>query len=261
MSLFMFFFVLTGTYAQDFNYEVISKKMPFYTIDANYQSVNEILPVKLGFNYQTKDGNFNVVFISPQGWISFEPIEDVRISDFTQVNNLVSPYLLKKNGRVAYQIIDKDNNKMLVVQWQIQKELFSQLVIKESGEIEFHYVKQTDVDISNFQAGIITKNEVYGSFDVSLSKKSSEIDFNIEDNYIFSPNIFVNSCKNGQKAILASDYSFSASSGSFSGLSNGNFNALEDDDVVPNAKNIGFTFNYCGVDYTQVEVSSNGWFV
>ena len=57
----------------------------------------------------------------------------------------------------------------------------------------------------------------------------------------------------------ADQYSFSASSGSYSTISGSNINGIEDDDALSGAKNIGFTFNYCGTDYTQFKVSSNGW--
>jgi len=61
-------------------------------------------------------------------------------------------------------------------------------------------------------------------------------------------------------AQTADQYSFSASSGSYSGVSGGTaLNSIEADEVLSTAINIGFTFNYCGTNYTQVKVSSNGW--
>src|SRR6218665_2764392 len=60
--------------------------------------------------------------------------------------------------------------------------------------------------------------------------------------------------------IPASSYGFSASAGTFTELTGANaVTAIHADDALSGALPIGFTFNYCGVDYTQFKVSSNGW--
>ncbi|WP_118976489.1 Ig-like domain-containing protein [Taibaiella koreensis] len=60
-------------------------------------------------------------------------------------------------------------------------------------------------------------------------------------------------------AQTAPSYSFSALTGTYTGITGGTaVTAIQDDDevdIVP----IGFTFQYCGVNYTQANVSSNGW--
>ncbi|TCN66379.1 beta strand repeat-containing protein [Acetobacteroides hydrogenigenes] len=56
-----------------------------------------------------------------------------------------------------------------------------------------------------------------------------------------------------------SQYTFSASSGTFSALGAGSTQLTGGDDEVSNSIPIGFTFRYCGVDYTSVSASTNGW--
>lgn len=56
-----------------------------------------------------------------------------------------------------------------------------------------------------------------------------------------------------------SQYTFSASSGTFSALGTGSTQLAGGDEKVFNSIPIGFTFKYCGIDYTTVSASSNGW--
>lgn len=57
-----------------------------------------------------------------------------------------------------------------------------------------------------------------------------------------------------------SQYTFSASSGTFSALTSSNVPIIGDrDEGYVNNIPIGFTFKYCGVDYTSVSASTNGW--
>lgn len=61
------------------------------------------------------------------------------------------------------------------------------------------------------------------------------------------------------QSIAASAYTFSASSNTYSYLTGGTpITAVEVDDGYTNIP-IGFTFKFCGVDYTTVTVCSNGW--
>lgn len=59
----------------------------------------------------------------------------------------------------------------------------------------------------------------------------------------------------------AEDYIFQATSGSYSGLpvAAPNINSIEVDNALSPAKPIGFTFKYCGGEFTQFKASSNGW--
>ncbi len=57
-----------------------------------------------------------------------------------------------------------------------------------------------------------------------------------------------------------SNYSFSASSGTFTDITGGtNISSIQVDDGTSSILAIGFTFNYCGVDYTKFKANSNGW--
>lgn len=61
------------------------------------------------------------------------------------------------------------------------------------------------------------------------------------------------------QSIVASGYSFSASSTTYNYLSGGtSIPAIEADDAYDTVP-IGFTFKFCGTNYTDVTVCSNGW--
>lgn len=61
------------------------------------------------------------------------------------------------------------------------------------------------------------------------------------------------------QSIVAAGYTFSASSKTYSYLSGGtSISAIEVDDAYTTIP-IGFTFTFCGANYTDVTVSSNGW--
>lgn len=59
--------------------------------------------------------------------------------------------------------------------------------------------------------------------------------------------------------LAANTYQFSALSGTFTDISGGTtISAIQVDDGTSGPVPIGFTFNYCGIDYTQLVVGSNG---
>lgn len=61
------------------------------------------------------------------------------------------------------------------------------------------------------------------------------------------------------QSVVASGYSFSATSKTYNYLSGGtSISAIEVDDAYTTIP-IGFTFKFCGTNYTDVTVSSNGW--
>ncbi len=58
----------------------------------------------------------------------------------------------------------------------------------------------------------------------------------------------------------ASSYSYAASSGTYTDLAGGTaVSAIHTDDATSGTLPIGFIFNYCGTDYTQFVVNSNGF--
>jgi hypothetical protein len=58
----------------------------------------------------------------------------------------------------------------------------------------------------------------------------------------------------------ASSYSFTPVAGTFTEITGGNsVSSIESDDDISDNVPIGFTFTYCGVDYTEFIASSNGW--
>jgi len=62
------------------------------------------------------------------------------------------------------------------------------------------------------------------------------------------------------QAQAANTYQFSAFSSTFTPITGGtNVSAIQTDDALSAALPIGFTFNFCGIDYTQLKASSNGW--
>jgi hypothetical protein len=63
-----------------------------------------------------------------------------------------------------------------------------------------------------------------------------------------------------QAQLAANTYQFSAFSGTFTEVTGGtSLSAIEMDDALSGAVPLGFDFNYCGTNYNQVRVSSNGW--
>ncbi len=59
--------------------------------------------------------------------------------------------------------------------------------------------------------------------------------------------------------LSANTYQFSAVSGTFTEITGTAITGISVDDGTSAALPIGFTFNYCGTDYTQVKICSNGW--
>jgi chitodextrinase len=60
--------------------------------------------------------------------------------------------------------------------------------------------------------------------------------------------------------LAANTYEFIPLSGTFTEIVGGtNIPAIQTDDAISAALPIGFTFNYCGTDYTQIKASSNGF--
>lgn len=58
----------------------------------------------------------------------------------------------------------------------------------------------------------------------------------------------------------ASSYSFTPIAGTYTEITGGtSVSAVEADDDISGSLPIGFTFEYCGLDYTDVIASSNGW--
>lgn len=59
--------------------------------------------------------------------------------------------------------------------------------------------------------------------------------------------------------LAANTYNFSAASGTFTEIVGGtSVSSIQTDDAVSGNLPIGFTFNYCGMDYTELKASSNG---
>ncbi len=59
--------------------------------------------------------------------------------------------------------------------------------------------------------------------------------------------------------IPASSYSYAAAAGTFTEITGTAVTSILNDDASSASINLGFTFNYCGVDYTSVIANSNGW--
>jgi PKD repeat protein len=71
---------------------------------------------------------------------------------------------------------------------------------------------------------------------------------------------FIFSVNAANAQLAANTYQFSALTGTYGDLVGGTAVAgVLTDDGTSAAINIGFTFNYCGTDYTQIKACSNGW--
>ena len=55
-------------------------------------------------------------------------------------------------------------------------------------------------------------------------------------------------------------YSYTSSSGTFAAVTGGtDINSIEANDQISLVLPIGFSFNYCGINYTKFRANSNGW--
>lgn len=72
--------------------------------------------------------------------------------------------------------------------------------------------------------------------------------------------LFLCEGKQAYAQIPASSYTYAPAAGTFTEITGGtNVSDIESDDDYSGSLPIGFTFNYCGIDYTDVVASSNGW--
>ncbi len=72
--------------------------------------------------------------------------------------------------------------------------------------------------------------------------------------------VFSMAASTSNAQLAANTYQFSALSGTFTEITGGTaLTSIQGDDVLSASIPIGFTFNFCGTDYTQVRASSNGW--
>ena len=69
--------------------------------------------------------------------------------------------------------------------------------------------------------------------------------------------VFTGICRQASAQALSS-YTFAQSSGIYNSIS-GTSAGVTGDDATASGINIGFTFDYCGVNYTTVSICTNGW--
>ena len=60
-------------------------------------------------------------------------------------------------------------------------------------------------------------------------------------------------------AQTAADYQFAGSTGTYTEITGSTTGILTGDDYLSSAIDIGFSFTYCGIAYTQVKISTNCW--
>jgi hypothetical protein len=72
--------------------------------------------------------------------------------------------------------------------------------------------------------------------------------------------IFVLPTRSAHAQVPAASYGYTAVAGTFTEITGGTaVTVIQTDDNSSAAINLGFTFNYCGVNYNQVIANSNGW--
>ncbi len=182
--LLVLFLTAQNSFSQNFNYKSEINEQTIKIL--NFDKTNQNTIVKLDFEFVFAGKSYKEVYISPQGWLSFEPIEQNNIKDLSDVNCFVTPFFSDKNEEVDYELTNIGNEKALIVQWRIEKSMISQLILNETGSIIFSYQKPANFSIpQNFQAGIITEKEVLGRFSDKIDKISNEINFNFNNSYYF----------------------------------------------------------------------------
>ncbi len=260
----LFLVFVNWAFAQN-NYRFIEDESEFKEITGKEYSQSTNLIQKLPFKFNFGGNQFEAINISPAGWLSFdEQTESADYDyDYKKVDNLISACLYYPKPfpyKVITNVITEGKQQCFVVQWNDNGKPVAQAKLYDNGKITLAYPNDSPIETDEYIAGIRVGNDAYGIFpekiDINVHKEN--IDFS--KNFIFQPEIKRKVCnKSNPKAFGADSYSFSTTTTSYTTVSGTDINSIEDDEAVSGAINIGFTFNYCGTDYTQVVVSSNGW--
>ncbi len=147
---------------------------------------NELQHVKTGFPILFNEKEYGYIFVSNEGWLSFD--ENISIEELAgkgQVNSFISPLLFinKYEATETYNVSIKRNNDNIIVQWENADFAF-QAHLLEDGKIEFKYNIDLN-DITNrklknnkaYLLGIVNNNFTTGHFPFSIiNKKAQQIE-------------------------------------------------------------------------------------
>lgn len=142
--------------------------------------------IKIDFPITYNGKQFQEIYVSQEGWISFE--ENTNPTEIFETGNsssFITPlYFLdessKENYSVSYDIIKKSNNKHLIIQWE-NENLSFQCLLYENGNIEFKYnnkiefLKEKLASTDKYTFGIMNSQIAVGNFafDDKYKKKST----------------------------------------------------------------------------------------
>jgi hypothetical protein len=239
--------------AQAQNYKITESEKNFTQIDGQIVK-NELNLVKFNFDFNGQVHNF--LIISQSGWITFDELDVSQKVYFEKLNTIVSACLSKqKPEKYLVKYLVNPDEKEILIQWNNGTEPIAKLTLFADGTIELSYPEK--INVQDFYSGIAFAGKQFGNLDFKSNEKKL-FNFSAGKTYVFTREVEKIVCKGSPKVITASDYSFSTSTTTYTTVSGTNLNTIEADEETQTA-NIGFTFNYCGTDYTQVLVSSNGW--
>ena len=177
--------VQTDVLSQNYKCETIQKVQKIYPL--NFKNSDQIIEEKLNFDFNFDGKIYQTVTISPQGWLSFS--QNTDIESLQDVTSLITPFLQNSNTEFAYQRTTIGSQNAFITQWKIQKSIITQVILFEDGNIEFAYKNLSGKEILNFQAGIITSTDLFGNFNQKIDKNITEVDFDVENSYVFHGSI------------------------------------------------------------------------
>jgi len=186
LSFFAFFLAITFVNAQkidSYSFEVNGND--YVCIENSNQLTQAFQEVQLGFNFSFNSHKYDYIYVSDEGWLSFNKNTSITgLTDNSGINSFISPILFfDKNGnqeryKTSFILKNIDNKNCLITQWE-NKNVKFQAFLFESGEIEFKYdfdilliKSQIENDQRSILYGIINKDyAIGGGFPVNLHKK------------------------------------------------------------------------------------------
>ena len=174
----------------NFSYKISKSEKAFHKISGIVTKSNDIIPIKLGFEFTFDSENHSIIYISPSGWLTFDEIQNSKyFYDYKNLNSLISVCLTEKPA--PYQILFKQKipGKLFIVQWNNGENPVAQAKLFADGTIEFTYSENSNFSETKYITGIITENNVYGNFSDKIDKNFKEIKFDFSKSYVFSHHV------------------------------------------------------------------------
>ncbi len=180
-SIFLFATTLLGQQSDYYSFNINGRD--YTQIENPNQISSNFEKVKIGFPFNFNNKKNETIFISNEGWLSFDRNTSLKaIINKEETNSFISPltffneYEATQNYDISfYQGKDK-NGDFFVVQW-IGEEIAFQTFLFENGSIEFTYspniinYKNKFESRKNYTFGIINSKLAIGHFPFEIKRK------------------------------------------------------------------------------------------